>query len=111
MGRPPGPALQTREVRQPQRWDFRVSRGSPWPGCARSMCGSQVVVVRAVWLIRAGIPHLVRDLVEILTHLVAAQLLAHGLGPSSHALRIVFVDIREVVLSLSCSSRLSSERT
>src|SRR5439155_109737 len=65
------------------------------PGCARSMCGSQVVVVRAVWLIRAGIPPLVPDLVEILTHLVAAPLLAHGLGPSSHALRIVFVDVPE----------------
>src|SRR5438094_211278 len=59
------------------------------------MGGSQVVVVRAVWRIRAGIPHLVHDLVEILTHLVAAQLLAHGLGPSSHALRIVFVDVPE----------------
>src|SRR5437899_7356434 len=84
MGRPPGRALRTREPRRPQRWDFRASRGSLAPGCARSMFGSQVVVVRAVWLVCAGIPHLVDHLVEILTQLVAAHLLAHGLGPAGH---------------------------
>src|SRR2546430_17731849 len=57
------------------------------------MSGSQVVV-RAVGFV-GSIPHLVDDLVEILTQFVAAQLLAHGLGPTGHALRIVLVDIRE----------------